>query len=153
MTGASRTRKYRVLTVTLFMGNRVLRWLLRHGIAPHAFALLETVGRRSSRPRQTCVSNGLIDDTFWLVAAHGEQADWYRNICRDPRVRVLLNGNWRSGTAVPLPAHDPASTYRRLPHRWDVALARLIATTPVVVRVDLVPLAEPIQARTARRWA
>jgi len=57
-----------------------MRWQLRHGLAPRAFALLETTGRTSGRPRHTCVGNGLIGDTFWLIAAHGLQADWVRNI-------------------------------------------------------------------------
>ena len=48
----------------------------------------------------TCVGNGLIGDTFWLVAAHGQQADWVRNISKEPRVRVLVNHRWRSGIAT-----------------------------------------------------
>ena len=53
----------------------MVRWQLQHGLAPRAFALLETVGRRTGQPRQTCVGNGLMGDTFWAVAAHGQQAD------------------------------------------------------------------------------
>jgi hypothetical protein len=37
---------------------------LRLGIAPRAFALLETVGRRSGRRRLTPVGNGLIGNEF-----------------------------------------------------------------------------------------
>ena len=57
-------------------------------LAPRAFALLETTGRRTGRPRHTPVGNGLIGDTFWLVAAHGEQADYVRNLIAQPRVRI-----------------------------------------------------------------
>jgi deazaflavin-dependent oxidoreductase (nitroreductase family) len=134
-----RTRKYRMVKVLLWTGNHVLRWQLRHGVAPHAFALLETVGRRSGKARQTCVGNGLIGDTFWLVAAHGQQADWVRNIARDPTVRVLVNRRWRTGTAAVLLDDDVAHRSRTLPHRWDAALGRMIATTPLTVRIDLAP--------------
>jgi deazaflavin-dependent oxidoreductase (nitroreductase family) len=106
-------------------------------LAPRAFALLETIGRRTGEPRQTCVGNGLIGDTFWLVAAHGQQADWVRNISHDPQVRVLVNRRWRTGTAVTMLGDDPDQRSRTLPHRWDAALGRMIATTPLTVRIDL----------------
>jgi len=96
----SRTDKYRILKAALWPGNHVMRWQLQHGLAPRAFALLETVGRRTGQPCHTCVGNGLIGDTFWLVAAHGQQADWVRNISKEPRVRVLVNHRWRSGIAT-----------------------------------------------------
>ena len=46
---AERTRKYRVLSRGLVLGNAVLRWQLEHAVAPNAFALVETIGRRSGR--------------------------------------------------------------------------------------------------------
>lgn len=121
----------------LWAGHRTMRWQLRHGLAPRAFALLETVGRRTGQPRQTCVGNGLIGGTFWVVAAHGEQADWVRNISQEPRVRVLVNRRWRSGTATVLPEDDPGQRSRTLPSRWDAAIGRAMATTPLTVRIDL----------------
>jgi deazaflavin-dependent oxidoreductase (nitroreductase family) len=133
------TRKYRALRVALRPGNRILRWQLRHRVAPRAFALLETTGRSSGMPRQTCVGNGLADDTFWLIAAHGDQADWVRNIRHDPRVRVLVAGRWRTGTAAILPDDDTDNRSRTLPYRWDAAVGRAIATTPLTVRIDLAP--------------
>ena len=39
---AARSRKYQVLKVVLWTGNHILRWQLRHGLGPGAFALLET---------------------------------------------------------------------------------------------------------------
>src|SRR5690349_12028585 len=46
---------------------------LRLGLAPRAFALLETRGRRTGLPRQTPVGNGLVGDTFWLIAQRGRE--------------------------------------------------------------------------------
>ena len=71
-----RLRKYRVVTTLERGSNRVIRFALRGGFAPRAFALLETTGRRTGLARQTPVGNGLDGDTFWLVAAHGAQADY-----------------------------------------------------------------------------
>jgi hypothetical protein len=49
-------------------------------LAPHALAMLETIGHHTGVPRHTPVGNGLAGDTFWLVAAHGTQADYVRNL-------------------------------------------------------------------------
>jgi deazaflavin-dependent oxidoreductase (nitroreductase family) len=136
-----RTLKYRLLRIGLGPGNTVLRWQLRHGLAPKAFALLETIGRRTGKPRPVCVANGLDGDTFWVVAAHGDQADWVRNIRHDHRVRVLAGRRWRTGRAFILPDDDTAARSRQLPYQWDAAIGRAIATTPVTVRIDLIPLA------------
>jgi deazaflavin-dependent oxidoreductase (nitroreductase family) len=135
-----RTLKYRILRVALGPGNRVLRWQLRHGVAPQAFALLETIGRRTGKPRPVCVGNGLDGDTLWIIAAHGRQADWVRNIEHDSRVRVLVGRRWRTGRAVILDNDDTAERLRQLPFQRNAAIGRRIATTPLTVRIDLIPV-------------
>lgn len=132
-----RTTKYLVMRRLLWFGNRALIWLLRNGLGPRAFVILETVGRRSGQPRRTPVGNGLNGDAFWLVAAHGEQADFVRNIRANPRVRLLVNRRWRTGIATLLPADDTDARSRTLPYQWDAAIGRAIASTPLTVRVDL----------------
>ncbi len=134
-----RSRKYRVITTLERLNNRLTRWALERGWAPKAFALLETVGRRSGVPRRTPVGNGLIDGTFWLVAAHGRQADYVRNLLAQPRVRVKIGGVWRAGTAVVLAGDDPVARSRTLPYQWDAALGRAMGTAPLTVRIDLDP--------------
>jgi deazaflavin-dependent oxidoreductase (nitroreductase family) len=133
-----RTVKYRVITTVERLNNRLTRALLRRGWAPPWFGLLETTGRRSGLPRQTPVGNGLDGDTFWVVAVHGRQADYVRNIIADPRVRVRVNGRWRGGTAILLPGDDPIARSRTLRYQWDAALGRMMATTPLTIRIDLV---------------
>jgi deazaflavin-dependent oxidoreductase (nitroreductase family) len=135
-----RSRKYRVITTLERLNNRITRFSLRHGIGLRAFALLETTGRRSGHPRQTPVGNGLIRGTFWLIAAHGTQADYVRNIQADPRVRVRIGSQWRTGTAVLLPDDDIDARSRTLPYAWDAAIGRVMATTPLTIRIDLDPL-------------
>jgi deazaflavin-dependent oxidoreductase (nitroreductase family) len=132
-----RSRRYTVITRVERLNNRLTRFALRRGWAPRAFALLETVGRRSGQPRHTPVGNGLVGETFWLIAAHGVQADYVRNIQADPAVRVKVNGRWREGTATLLVEDDTDARSRTLPYRWDAWIGRRMATTPVTVRIDL----------------
>ncbi|MEP7024819.1 MAG: nitroreductase/quinone reductase family protein [Actinomycetota bacterium] len=114
--------------------------MLRHGFAPRAFALLETTGRRTGAPRSTPVGNGLTGNTFWLVAAHGMQADYVRNLEADRRVRVKVGGQWRSGTATLLPGDDPVARSRTLPHQRDAAIGRAMASSALTIRIDLEPV-------------
>jgi deazaflavin-dependent oxidoreductase (nitroreductase family) len=145
MTTRQRGSKYRVVTTLERASNRFIRLLLRRGLAPRAFALLETTGRRSGRPRHTPVGNGSAGsagsagDVFWLIAAHGFQSDYVRNLAASPRVRVKVGRRWRGGTAVILPNDDVAARSRAHAHRWDAALGRLIASTPLTIRIDLDP--------------
>jgi deazaflavin-dependent oxidoreductase (nitroreductase family) len=99
--------------------------------------LLETIGRKSGLPRQTPVGYGLFGDVFWLVAAHGEQSDFVRNIKANPRVRLKIHGVWRSGTAVLMPDDDAIARTRTLRYQWDAAINRMTATTPLSIRIDL----------------
>jgi deazaflavin-dependent oxidoreductase (nitroreductase family) len=132
-----RSRKYRVVTTLERASNRMIRFALRAGAAPRAFALLETTGRRTGQARHTPVGNGLDGDTFWLIAAHGTQADYVRNLQAEPRVRVKAGGVWRTGTAVVLPGDDPAARSRSLPYQWDAAIGRMMASAPLTIRIDL----------------
>jgi deazaflavin-dependent oxidoreductase (nitroreductase family) len=134
-----RSRKYRIVTTLERGSNRLTRWALRAGLAPGALALLETTGRRTGQPRQTPVGNGLDGDTFWLVASHGTQADYVRNLLAQPRVRLKVRGTWRSGTAVVLPDDDAVARSRSLPHQWDKAIGRLLASGLLTIRIDLDP--------------
>jgi hypothetical protein len=77
------------------------------------------------------------DNVFWLIAAHGDRADYVRNIRRDPHVRVRARGVWHEGTATLLPDDDVDARSRTLPYRWDAALGRMIATSPITIRIDL----------------
>lgn len=87
-----RSRKYRVMTTLERGSNRLIRLALRAGLGPRAFALLETTGRRSGLARHTPVGNGLDGDTVWLVAVHGMQADYVRNLQARPRPSCLADG-------------------------------------------------------------
>lgn len=102
-----RSRKYRVMTTLERGSNRLIRLALRAGVAPRAFALLKTTGRCTGLARHTPVGNGLDGDTFWLVAAHGTQPDYVRNLQANPRVRVKATAHGAPGQRSRSPAMTP----------------------------------------------
>lgn len=114
-------------------------------IPPPGDALLETIGRTTGRPHVTPVCDGMLGDTFWVVAQHGRDSDYVRNIAADPRVRVkgsLVRTGWRAGMAHILDDDDPAERVRFLgsDNRWRrlcLRTSQLNATHPLTVPVDL----------------
>jgi deazaflavin-dependent oxidoreductase (nitroreductase family) len=103
------------------------------------WALLETTGRKTGEPRHTPVGNGLDGDTFWIVADHGRRSNYVKNIIANPRVRLRVNGRWRTGTATLMPDDDPVARQRSM-RRVNAQFVRLMGTDLLTVRVDLDPL-------------
>jgi hypothetical protein len=64
------------------------------------------------------VGDGRIENQFWLVAEHGMNAGYVRNIERDPHVRLKLREglryHWHTGTAHLLSDDDPRERQRWL---------------------------------------
>jgi deazaflavin-dependent oxidoreductase (nitroreductase family) len=143
------SRKYRVVQlVQQRLLNPPVRWALGHGMPLPGYVLLETRGRRSGQPRRTPVGDGLVGDTLWIVAEHGERAGYVRNIRADGQVRVkLLRGlrtEWRTGTAHVLDEDDPLARQRELARghpgrRLNAMAVRAMGTDLRTVRVDLDP--------------
>src|ERR1051326_2475683 len=122
-----------------YLVNPIVKAAVSLRLAPPTYAILETTGRQSGLPRQTPVGNGLDGNTFWLVAEHGHQAQYVRNIAADPRVRVKVRGSWRTGTAHPLPDDDPGERLRKIGLRVNGAVVQLMGTDLLTVRIDLDP--------------
>jgi deazaflavin-dependent oxidoreductase (nitroreductase family) len=131
-----------------YLLNPPIRLLLALQMVPPGYALLETVGRVSGKPRRTPVGNGAEGDTFWIVTEHGRKAGYVRNIQHSPRVRVRFRHGlllrWRTGTAHILPEDDVRERQRLLgkghPMRALNALAvRGWGTELLTVRIDLDP--------------
>ncbi len=116
--------------------NPVVRHALACGLPVPGVALLETTGRRSGQPRATPVANGLAGDTFWIIVERAG-ADYVHNLRADPRVRVKVRGQWRTGRAQILPGQDPRAVARLMPSRISATAARLLATDVAVIRIDL----------------
>src|SRR6266699_6988030 len=125
--------------------NPPIKILFAIGIVPPGYALLETVGRKTGKPRRTPVGDGLVGNQFWIVAEHGMRADYVRNLAKNPRVRLKLRHGilacWHSGTANVLPHDDPRERQRwlaqKLPaSRTNAAIVRLLGTELLTVRID-----------------
>ena len=117
--------------------NPVVRGLLERGLMPQSHALLETTGRKSGLPRRVPVGNGMRGDAFWIVTEHGYGSDYVKNIQHDPRVRVKVGRDWRSGTAHILPDEDPRERMRKLRRPLNDAIVRMVGSQALVIRIDL----------------
>ncbi len=138
-----RLDKRRIATaLSRYLVNPPVRALFRLGIPAPGTAILETIGRRSGKPRQTPVTDGLDGRSFWIVAEHGHRAAYVRNIEANPRVRIKVGRGWRSGSAYPLDDDDPRARLRQVArvrkrstvNAWVV---RAMGTDLLTLRVDL----------------
>jgi deazaflavin-dependent oxidoreductase (nitroreductase family) len=129
-----------------YLLNPPIKLLFAAGIVPPGYALLETLGRKTGKPRRTPVGDGRVGNQFWLVAEHGMEAGYVRNISNNARVRVKLRkglvARWHSGTAHLLPEDDPRKRQswlaKQRPSTWMNAMAvRSFGTKLLTVRIDL----------------
>jgi deazaflavin-dependent oxidoreductase (nitroreductase family) len=121
--------------------NPVVRTAASAGLPLPGIVILETTGRKSGEPRRVPVGKALEGDTLWVVAEHGRRAAYVRNIEANPRVRVRVGRDWRTGTARMLPDDDPRERQRRMGNRANSAAVRLMGSDLLTVRVDLDPRA------------
>jgi len=126
--------------------NPPIKLALSVGLPLPGYALLETKGRKTGKPRRTPVAHGRVENQFWLVAEHGMKAGYVRNIQHDPRVRLKLREGfrtrWHTGTAHLLPDDDPRERQcwlaSHLPSSAGNARAvRLLGTQLLSIRIDL----------------
>jgi deazaflavin-dependent oxidoreductase (nitroreductase family) len=137
--------------------NPLVRVWIRCGLAPPTYALIETTGRKSGRPRQVPVANGLQGETFWLIASLGEQSQYVKNMNAHPQVRVKarparlrdgLRMRWRSGTVYLMPDDNARDRHRdlgrgRLGYKLDGILLRAgsrFGKGMMTIRIELDPL-------------
>jgi deazaflavin-dependent oxidoreductase (nitroreductase family) len=129
-----------------YLFNPPIRLLLAIGIAPSGYALLETKGRKTGKPRRTPVGNGRVGNQFWIVAEHGSKASYIRNIEVNPRVRLKLrdglHAHWHTGIASVLSEDDPHERQRWLAKELpasasNAAAVRFFGTQLLTVRIDL----------------
>lgn len=129
-----------------YLFNPPIKFLFALGLVPPGYALLETTGRKTGKPRRTPVGNGLVDRQFWIVAEHGQKAGYIRNIAANPRVRLKLRdglrARWHTGTAHLLFDDDPRERQRWLAKQLpssasNAAAVRFFGTQLLTVRIDL----------------
>jgi deazaflavin-dependent oxidoreductase (nitroreductase family) len=135
-----------VHTLQKYFLNPPIKIALAMSLPLPGYALLETKGRKTGKPRRTPVGDGRIGNQFWLVAEHGMKAGYVRNIEQDPHVRLKLREglryHWHTGSAYLLSDDDPRERQRwlasHLPSSAGNARAvRLFGTRLLTVRIDL----------------
>lgn len=75
------------------------------GLLGQRFLLLNHVGRKSGKPRQTVlevVNHDKASDTYYIASGFGKKSDWYLNILAQPKVEIQVGGRKLAVTAVPL---------------------------------------------------
>lgn len=122
-----------VTAVQRYVSNPLFRRISR--FVPGS-AVVETIGRNSGLPRRTPVGGVLEGSSFWLVSEFGRRSNYVRNIEVDPRVRVQIDGRWRSGTARLLDDDDAKARLAALP-RLNSTMVRLVGTDLLTIRIDL----------------
>src|SRR6201987_3963415 len=131
-------------TLKKYLLNPPIKLALAIGLPLPGYALLETKGRKTGKPRRTPRGYGRIENHFWLVAEHGMKAGYVRNIERDPHVRLKLREGlkyrWHAGMAHLLSDDDPCERQRwlasQLPSSAGNARAvRLLGTQLLTVRI------------------
>lgn len=92
------------------------------------------------------MGDGRIGSQFWIVAEHGRNAGYIRNIEANPRVRLKLRegfcSRWHAGTAHILADDDPRARQDWLARQVrgagsNAAAVRFFGTGLLTVRIDL----------------
>jgi deazaflavin-dependent oxidoreductase (nitroreductase family) len=129
-----------------YLLNPPIKFLFAIGLVPPGYALLETIGRKTGKPRRTPVGNGLLGRQFWIVAEHGQKAGYVRNIEVHPRIRLKLRdglrSRWYTGTGHLLSDDNPRERQRWLANQLpgsasNAAAVRFFGTQLLTVRIDL----------------
>jgi deazaflavin-dependent oxidoreductase (nitroreductase family) len=75
----------------------------RRGFGPTQIVLLlTTTGRKSGLPRVTPLQYEEVDGAYYIAAARGQDADWFKNICANPNVRVQIRDREFGAVAEPV---------------------------------------------------
>jgi deazaflavin-dependent oxidoreductase (nitroreductase family) len=85
------------------MNRRIVTRILATGGGPNRLVLLlTTTGRKSGLPRLTPLQFEEVDGAYYVAAARGVHADWFRNIVAHPLVEVQIQQGHFTATAEPI---------------------------------------------------
>lgn len=120
--------------------NPLVSALDRRGIRSKLVVELETVGRKSGEARRVPLTGSADGDGIWVISQHGHRAGWAHNIAADPRVRVKVDGDWRTGTAAFRPDDDVRARARsfgagRVSGAAAALAMRALESDPISVRI------------------
>jgi deazaflavin-dependent oxidoreductase (nitroreductase family) len=128
------------------MGRTVVNPLVaamdRIGIRSSLVVELETTGAKTGQPRRVPLTGRADDSGIWVISQHGRRAGWAHNIAANPKVRVRVNNEWRSGTASFEPDDDVRARARsfggggKLSQSAAVVAMRAMESDPISVRIN-----------------
>jgi deazaflavin-dependent oxidoreductase (nitroreductase family) len=107
------------------------------GMVP-GHVVVETTGRRSGKPRRNVVGMHIDDGTGWVVAEHGSQAGYVRNIEANPDVRVRVRRRWQPARAQVVADDDAEARLDALGIPGHAAAVRRFGTDLTTIRFDFV---------------
>jgi deazaflavin-dependent oxidoreductase (nitroreductase family) len=123
------------------MMNPVVAALDKIGLRSSLVVELETTGAKSGEPRRVPLAGRADDTGVWVISQHGRRAGWAYNIAADPKVRVRVNNEWRTGTATFEPQDDVRARARsfggdgKLSKSATVLTMRAMESDPISVRI------------------
>jgi deazaflavin-dependent oxidoreductase (nitroreductase family) len=121
--------------------NPLVAALDRLGIRSSMVVELETTGAKSGSPRRVPLTGRADQNGVWVISQHGRRAGWAHNIAADPRVRVRVNNQWRSGTATFEPNDDVVARARsfggggKISGSATAITMRAMQSDPISVRI------------------
>ncbi|GAB4458508.1 MAG: nitroreductase family deazaflavin-dependent oxidoreductase [Anaerolineales bacterium] len=92
------------------------------------FLMLTHTGRKSGQPRQTVlevVHHDPATGAYFVAAAWGGKADWFRNIQANPAVQVTAGTRTFPATAVLMQADEAARIFLAYARRYPLAFREL----------------------------
>jgi deazaflavin-dependent oxidoreductase (nitroreductase family) len=121
--------------------NPVVAALDKIGVRPSSMVELETTGAKSGQPRRVPLTGRADDKGVWVISQHGRRAGWAHNITAEPKVRVRVNNQWRSGTATFVVDDDVRARARsfggdgKLSQSATAMTMRAMESDPISVRI------------------
>lgn len=83
---------------------RISRGRVGSRLGTQTILLLETMGRKSGKPREIPIAYFFHEGKYLIVESNwgrDNHADWYLNLSRNPHAKLTVNGR-----TIPVEAHD-----------------------------------------------
>lgn len=88
--------------------------------------LLTTTGRKSGKPHTVGLQYELIDGRYWVGAAMGVHADWYRNIRALPQAKIQAGNRKFNAKAELIDDNDRVADFLSYRLRKRPVMLRMI---------------------------
>jgi deazaflavin-dependent oxidoreductase (nitroreductase family) len=121
--------------------NPVVAALDKVGVRPSTMVELETTGAKTGQPRRVPLTGRADGTGVWVISQHGRRAGWAHNVAANPKVRVRVDNEWRTGTATFEPDDDVRARARsfggarKLSQSATALTMRAMESDPISVRV------------------